>query len=158
LTRTYLEELAELRRRFNGLLEQALLRGAYGGEGKSLPGTWTPAVDVLETETCFLLFVELPGVDREDIELGVEPRRLVLSGRRQPLGEEHRFLRLEGSHGPFQREFELTQEVEPEAATAALDDGLLRITLPKRGKRRSRRSASPSSIPISDAASEEGEP
>ena len=105
LKKAYLEELARIQDRINGLFEQAFLPAEYeDGEGGA-PGTWAPAVDVLETEDSYLLFAELSGVRREDIQLQVKERRLELSGRRQPLGENRNFLRMERSYGPFRRTF-----------------------------------------------------
>src|SRR5436305_10459161 len=107
LKKIYLEELARIQDRIDSLFEQALLTSDYEDSEGGLPGTWSPAVDVLETEDSYLLFAELPGVRREDIQLQVRDRRLEISGRRQPLGENRNFLRLERSYGPFHRNFDL---------------------------------------------------
>jgi HSP20 family protein len=88
-------------------------------------------VDVLETEDSYLLFAELPGVRREDIQLQTRERRLELSGRRQPLGENRNFLRMERSYGPFRRTFELGESAEMEGISAAFEQGILRVLIPK---------------------------
>jgi len=128
----YLEELARIQDRIHSLFEQALLPAEYDDRDGGLPGTWVPAVDVLETETSFLLFAELPGVRREDIQLQVRERWLELSGRRQPLGESRSFLRMERSYGPFRRAFELTAPIDSDGITAAFDRGVLNVLIPKR--------------------------
>jgi len=134
LKKIYLEELARIQDRINSLFEQALLPADYeerdGGLG--LPGTWAPAVDVLETEDSYLLFAELPGVAREDIDLKVQDRRLELSGRRQSLGESRNFLRMERSYGPFRRAFDLGVPVDTDSITASFERGILRVAIPKR--------------------------
>jgi len=134
LKKVYLEELARIQDRINSLFEQALLPADYeerdGGLG--LPGTWAPAVDVLETEDSYLLFAELPGVAREDIDLKVQDRRLELSGRRQSLGESRNFLRMERSYGPFRRAFDLGVPVDTDSITASFERGILRVAIPKR--------------------------
>ena len=133
LKKIYLEEFARIQDRINNLFAQALLPSDYkDGEG-DLPGTWTPSVDVLETEDAYLLYAELPGVRREDIQLQIKDRRLELSGRRQSLGENRLFLRLERSYGPFRRTFDLGAPVDSDAITAAFEQGVLRIHIPKQG-------------------------
>jgi HSP20 family protein len=132
LKKIYLEELARIQDRIHDLFEQAMLPADYdesGGGGH--PGTWTPAVDVIETEDRFLLLAELPGVLREDIQLQVKDRRLELWGLRRPLGENRNFLRLERSYGPFRRGFELGVPIDADAITAGFEQGILRVVIPK---------------------------
>jgi HSP20 family protein len=135
LKKIYLEELTRIQDRINGLFEQALLTSEYEEHEGGLPGTWAPAVDVLETEDSYILFAELPGVRRDDIQLQVRDRRLELSGRRQTLGESRNFLRMERSYGPFRRAFDLGSPVDVEGIAAAFDQGVLRVHIPKRGSR-----------------------
>ncbi len=135
LKKIYLEELARIQDRINGLFEQALLTSEYEEHEGGLPGTWAPAVDVLETEDSYILFAELPGVRRDDIQLQVRDRRLELSGRRQTLGESRNFLRMERSYGPFRRAFDLASPVDVDGIAAAFEQGVLRVHLPKRGSR-----------------------
>jgi HSP20 family protein len=132
LKKIYLEELARIQDRINGLFEQALLTSEYEDREGGLPGTWAPAVDVLETEDAYLIFAELPGVRRDEIQLQVRDRRLELSGRRQTLGENRNFLRMERSYGPFRRTFDLGAPVDVEAISAAFEAGVLRVLVPKR--------------------------
>lgn len=132
LKKIYLEELGRIQDRINSLFEQALLTSEYEDHEGGVPGTWSPAVDVLETEETYLIFAELPGVRREDIQLQVRDRRLELSGRRQTLGENRNFLRMERSYGPFRRTFELGAPVDVDGITAAFEQGVLRVHVPKR--------------------------
>ncbi|HTG33602.1 MAG TPA: Hsp20/alpha crystallin family protein [Thermoanaerobaculia bacterium] len=132
LKKIYLEELARIQDRINGLFEQALLTSEYEDREGGLPGTWAPAVDVLETEDAYLIFAELPGVRRDEIQLQVRDRRLEISGRRQTLGENRNFLRMERSYGPFRRTFDLGAPVEVDAISAAFEAGVLRVLVPKR--------------------------
>ena len=132
LKKIYLEELARIQDRINGLFEQALLTSEYEDREGGLPGTWAPAVDVLETEDAYLIFAELPGVQRDEIQLQVRDRRLEISGRRQTLGENRNFLRMERSYGPFRRTFDLGAPVEVDAISAAFEAGVLRVLVPKR--------------------------
>jgi HSP20 family protein len=141
LKKIYLEELARIQERINSLFEQALIPSEYEDTEGGAPGTWSPSVDVLETEDSYILFAELPGVRREDIQLQVRDRRLEISGRRQPLGENRNFLRMERSYGPFRRTFDLGAPVETGTISAAFEQGILRVHIPKR-------SASVTRVPV----------
>lgn len=131
LKKIYLEELARIQDRINSLFEQALLPSEYEDREGGLPGTWAPAVDVIETEDAYLLYVELPGVRKEDIQLNVRDRRLELAGRRQALGENRNFLRMERSYGPFRRAFDLGTPLDTQGIAADFEAGILRIHVPK---------------------------
>lgn len=130
------DELSRIQERVQSLFEEVLLRSgvddATAGPGAVFPGSWTPAVDLLETDRAFLLYAEVPGVDRDDIDLTVEGRRLELSGRRRPLDSELAFARLERSYGAFRRAFDLPSDVDPDGIEASLEYGVLRVLLPKR--------------------------
>ncbi|MFL6197220.1 MAG: Hsp20/alpha crystallin family protein [Thermoanaerobaculia bacterium] len=132
LKKIYLEELSRIQERINSLFEQALLTSDYEDREGGLPGTWAPTVDVLETEDAYLIFAELPGVRRDEIQLQVRDRRLELSGRRQVLGENRNFLRMERSYGPFRRTFDLGVPVEVDEISAGFEAGVLRVLIPKR--------------------------
>ncbi|HEX2645585.1 MAG TPA: Hsp20/alpha crystallin family protein [Thermoanaerobaculia bacterium] len=132
LKKIYLEELGRIQDRIHDLFEQALLASEYDERDGSLPGTWAPSVDVLETEDSFLVFAELPGVRRDDIQLQVKDRRLEISGRRPSLGENRNFLRMERSYGPFRRTFELSSSVDADGVAASFENGVLKILVPKR--------------------------
>jgi HSP20 family protein len=131
LKKIYLEELGRIQDRINGLFEQALLTSDYEDREGGLPGTWSPAVDVLESEDGYLVFAELPGVRRDDIQLQVRERRLELSGRRQSLAENRSFLRMERSYGPFRRTFDLGSPVDVDNISAGFEKGVLRVHIPK---------------------------
>ena|SRR5436190_2207347 len=124
-------ELQRLQERLNRLLEQALL--SAGGEvPQSVSSGWRPTLDLVETADAFILYAELPGVRREEIELDSDGRSLELSGERRPAGDERGYLRLEGSYGPFRRKLELPEAVDEDRITARLKRGMLEVTMPKR--------------------------
>ena len=127
-------ELARLQERLNRLLEQALLGGGpMQGGPQDGPG-WKPLLDLVETAEAFILYAELPGVRRSDIQLDSDGRSLELSGRRRPVGGERSYLRLEGSHGPFKRRIELPEQVDAGRITAKFERGILEVVMPKRGQ------------------------
>ena len=132
MKRIYLDELARIKDRINNLFEQALLPAEFDEADGGLPGMWAPAVDVVETEDAYLVYAELPGVSRDDVELAAHERRLELSGRRRALGENRNFLRMERNYGPFRRVIDLDAPVDTESVEAGFERGILRVRLAKR--------------------------
>jgi HSP20 family protein len=132
LRKTYLDELTRFQDRINSLFERALVSAEMEEREAGAPGSWTPAVDVVETGDAYLLFAELAGVEREDVQLSIRERRLEFSGRRQPAPDHRNFLRMERSYGPFRRSFDLGEAIDAEGVSAAMEQGILRIHLPKR--------------------------
>jgi HSP20 family protein len=106
--------------------------------GTDAPG-WTPAVDLYETGGAFVLTAELPGLNRDDIEIHAEESRIVIRGERAGQVPCEQYHRVERGHGRFSRAFLLPEPIEVEAVTADLKDGLLTITIPKAGGRGVRR-------------------
>jgi HSP20 family protein len=103
--------------------------------------TWTPNVNLFETDTAYLVCVDLAGVEKEKIELTVEVQRLKLRGQRQmptcPDESEGpnkrvRVHLMEIDHGAFTREVELPANVDKDSIIASYRDGLLWIELPKK--------------------------
>ena len=100
--------------------------------------TWQPAVNAYRCEKCIVICVDLAGVDRTQIDLQVEPRRLLLRGSRRPPEPEKsqhkpvQVLVMEIDYGPFEREVRLPGDVDPDAVTADPRESLLWIYLPIR--------------------------
>ncbi len=89
-------------------------------------------------EGCIRICFDLAGVDREHIDLRIEPNRVLIKGIRktpEPASSEGRpqqILAMEIDNGPFARELSLPAEVIPEQVTAEQRDGLLWVKLPLR--------------------------
>jgi HSP20 family protein len=96
------------------------------------PGGY-PAVELRSSADESVLVAELPGVKKEDVKLSVENGTLTLSGSRagHDLPEKARMLRNELWHGSFSRSIELPHDVNAEAIAATLENGILRVQLPK---------------------------
>jgi HSP20 family protein len=99
------------------------------------PEPWTPPIDVYETQTSYVITVEVPGLSREDVELAVEDSRLVVRGRRpeprDQRGDPVHYHLIERGYGAFARSFEFAEKVDVDAVSADLAEGVLTITLPK---------------------------
>ena len=95
---------------------------------------WSPAVDISETPDALVLTADLPGVKLEEIELKLEDGTLTLSGKREFEKKEDTgaYHRIERSYGTFQRAFALPDTVEADKVSATVDNGVLKVTLPKK--------------------------
>ena len=99
----------------------------------SRSGGFSPAVDVYYTADPprAVVRADLAGIDPNEIELQIRGRELILSGNRKPdAGEERVYQQLEVEHGPFRRVVALGVDVDPEAANASYEDGMLTVELP----------------------------
>jgi HSP20 family protein len=96
--------------------------------------TWSPSVDIFETEGEIVVKAELPGMDRKDITLHLENNVLTLRGERKFEKEtkDENYHRIERSYGNFSRSFSIPATVDPERIRADYKDGVLSIALPKK--------------------------
>jgi HSP20 family protein len=128
-------EFDQIARQMRSMMDQIMQRQLSAlGRGD----TWTPAVNVYHVGNRLEVCVELAGVDRQAIEVAVEPGRLTVRGRRhapQPEHAEHepiRALAMEIDHGNFERIVSLPDEVEIKNVDAQQVNGLLWVRLPLR--------------------------
>jgi HSP20 family protein len=92
-----------------------------------------PKIDVVDNENEVLVRAELPGVDKQDLDVSLSENMLTLRGqtRREEKVVKDNYFRSEISHGSFLRSIYLPVEVDSERASAELRDGILNIRLPK---------------------------
>ena len=95
--------------------------------------TWSPAVDIEESDKEITLKADLPDVDEKDLSIKVEDDVLTLQAERKFEKESkmENFHRLERAYGSFHRRFALPDSVDVDKIKAAYDKGVLKITLPK---------------------------
>lgn len=103
--------------------------------------TWTPRVNVKETETAYLIEAELPGLDPAAVEITLLDKTLTLKGERaaETRQEGERFHLIERSHGSFSRLFNFPETVDAESVSATSEHGLLTIEVKKVPKAQPRR-------------------
>jgi len=96
--------------------------------------SWSPSVDIFETEGEIVVKAELPGMDRKDIQLNLENNVLSLRGERkfQKETKDDNYHRIERSYGVFSRSFSIPATVDEERIRADYKDGVLKIVLPKK--------------------------
>jgi len=105
--------------------------GLRGTPGESV--AWIPPVDVHEGKDAFTLEADLPGINKEDIEVSLDNGLVTLKGSRKKEIEKDGdgYHRVERTYGRFERSFRLPDGVDASQVTAAFDKGVLRLTLPK---------------------------
>jgi HSP20 family protein len=92
---------------------------------------WVPPVDINETDKEFLITVEVPQIDKEDIKIEVQNGMLNISGERKYENEDKKAHRIERFYGSFQRSFKLPDNVKEDKIDAEHKNGVLYLTLPK---------------------------
>jgi len=94
---------------------------------------WSPAVDILEKGDNLVIRAEVPGIERDAIDVKVEDNTLILSGERVRETEEEgsQAYRRERVYGSFVRSFNLPKTVDAARITAHYKNGVLEITVPK---------------------------
>lgn len=104
---------------------------------------WSPAVDIREEDNRYVLFADIPGVDRKDIDISLEDGVLTIRGERCMDKEQptEGFRRRERVSGTFLRRFTLPETVNTESITATAKDGVLQVEIPKQEKPQARKIA-----------------
>jgi len=92
-----------------------------------------PAVDIYEEKDDIIVKAELPGMEKDNIEVNLSDNFLTIKGEKKKEEEvkEENYYRSERSHGSFLRTVDLPKEVHVDKAKAAFKNGILEIRLPK---------------------------
>ena len=96
-------------------------------------GDFTPTCDVFEEGNEVVVKSDLPGLNKEDVNVKLVDNNLVISGERRTEEKVERkdFMRLERSHGSFSRTVGLPEGIDTEHVKASFKDGVLEIRIPK---------------------------
>ena len=103
--------------------------------GDALPSPSQIRVDVKETDSGYSIEAELPGVSKENIKVSIEGNQVSLSAEVRQLDEQkdgEKSLRSERYYGSVSRSFQLPSEIDSSQAKARYEDGVLKLTLPKK--------------------------
>lgn len=124
-------EIASLQQGINRLFEDVFSQpGSYDADAM---GAWRPPVDIVDTQEAILIFVEIPGVDKEEVAIEVKDNVLSIQGERvvdSSIGNGS-YYRSERVFGKFGRSFALPTMVRTENIKASFKNGVLKITIPK---------------------------
>ena len=134
---TPFSEVNRLQSDLNRLFDSFDARPATAGnvQSETVQGLWTPPVDVVEDADKIELAVDLPGVKQEALDIQIDKDVLTLRGQRtveRKEGAKNEFRRYERVNGGFVRSFSLPKTIDADRIAAALKDGVLTLTLPKR--------------------------
>ena len=114
---------------------EQMMHQAFGHslENGSSRLSYSPLMNVSETESDYLVMMDLPGVEKKDVELNLSDGILTVSGERKTSerGDENNRIWYETTNGAFSRSFELTSDIVEEKVKAKFNNGVLNITIPK---------------------------
>ena len=102
-------------------------------------GGFTPLADVEETDDAYLVEIELPGVDKDDIEVELTGQQLAVTGERKERERAGILRRRTRTVGRFRYEVVLPGATDDEGVTASMDQGVLSVRVPKPEQDRPRR-------------------
>lgn len=105
-----------------------------GENSNVVTSDWVPVVDIKEEKDRFVLHADLPGVDRENIDITMEDGVLSIRGERklEDVAEGGEYKRVERIHGTFYRRFALPDTADPSGINARCNQGVLEVVIPKR--------------------------
>jgi HSP20 family protein len=114
-------------------IEQWMSERMRGLPGFAEPAGFPADMDMTETNGEIELAFDVPGFRKEDVELDIEPDRVIVRGRREAEKEKksRNCIRMERAVGQFERSVKLPSEIDADKSAAELKDGVLRITLKK---------------------------
>ena len=134
-----LRELEDMSSRLNRMFNRSdMMHGA--GRDPLTSTDWAPAVDIVESPEEYLVKVELPEINKDDVRLSLEQGVLRISGERKQEREEknRKYHRVERYYGSFMRSFVLPENVDEAKLAADFKDGILNVHLPKAEKAKPR--------------------
>lgn len=99
-----------------------------------MPSGRTPVTDLRDLGDRYQVEAEMPGLDKDDIEIELRDDNIVIDGEKTEEREEEGedFLRRERGYTSFHRQLPIPDEVKPEDIAASLENGILTIDLPKK--------------------------
>jgi HSP20 family protein len=99
--------------------------------------SFVPKVDIFESEKAYELHLAVPGVTKEDFKIDLNDNQLTVSGERKFSKEkkENNLYVVESQYGNFSRVFSLPEDVDASKITAAYNNGILEISIPKDEKK-----------------------
>lgn len=102
---------------------------AGGGVGALL----RPQLDIAENDKGYTITVEVPGVDRDDVDVSVDDGALLIRGEKRQSSENQSggYHAIERSYGRFQRVLDLPDDADEEAVSARFKDGVLTVHVPR---------------------------
>jgi len=129
-------ELDELQNRLSTILGRSPVKKEGEKREYLTVADWAPLVDIAEDDKNYLIKAEIPGINKEEIKVGIQDDVLTISGESKYEKEEKdkKFHRIERAYGSFARSFTLPEDSDGEKISAEFKDGILNVRLPKTAK------------------------
>ncbi len=126
-------EIDTIRQQINHLLDEWMHGQEHESLFPKLNATWTPAVELKETDTDIILKAEVPGIEAKDLDVEVSTDVVAIAGeyKQEKQEQDKGFLRTEFRYGQFQRIVPLPVSVKNDQVKAEFKNGVLTLTLPK---------------------------
>ena len=103
-----------------------------GGEGTRPGPVFVPAVDIFENTNEITILADMPGVESNNVDIDLRDNQLTIVGRVEPVEKEKEVsLYKEFNWGDYFRQFSLSNVIDQAKITAKMDNGVLRLVLPK---------------------------
>lgn len=119
----------------NSFFDDFFTRDLLDWNNASATGTTVPRVNILETNDDFRVEMAAPGMRKKDFRIELDNNLLVISSEHkeeEQLPEGHRYSRHEFSYQSFRRTFHLPDTVNNDKIKANYENGILRLTIPKK--------------------------
>ena len=131
LLKYYYPEREIFGRRFSDIMDEFFTDAA-----ETKQRSFAPSIDISENDKKFVIEVEVPGMDKEDIQINVEKNTLTISGERkfEEKEENKQYHRVETHYGTFSRSLTLPDNADAQSVQAAYENGILTISIDKSEK------------------------
>jgi HSP20 family protein len=123
-------DMLSLREAMSQLFEESFVPPSVSRRGQ---GGFVPALDLSETADGYLVEVVAPGLKPEDVQITLENNVLTIKGElhQETQDKQRNYHRVERRYGAFQRTIALPTTVKSDAIKAELNNGILRLDIPK---------------------------
>ena len=136
------EEMTRMQRQMGKMFRNMVRHGFSRSWPDDSGGGLDPAIDIKETEKEYIIQLDLPGMDKGKIDVTVADNVLTVQGEREIEEQEaeedaegaYKYYRRERRFGTFQRRIPLPDNAETDTVVAKYDNGVLTITVPKKGE------------------------
>ncbi len=101
---------------------------------------WSPTVDIEENDDAYTIKAEMPGVNKDDMEVNFDNGILTIKGEKseEKTEDKGKIHRTECSYGSFSRSFTLPEGIKEDKINASYKDGILLLTVPKAEEKKPR--------------------
>ncbi|MBW4567687.1 MAG: Hsp20/alpha crystallin family protein [Tolypothrix carrinoi HA7290-LM1] len=121
------QEMETLRHQMDKMFDE------LAGYNREVTKTWSPAVELEDTNDQLILRAEVPGLEGKDLDIQVAREAVSIAGetRYENKAEERGYLRSEFRYGKFQRTIPLPAAIKNDQVQAEFKNGILTLTMPK---------------------------